>query len=239
MTWMAIDKNIPLDWAKEFEQLRQNSRNEFLRSFYKRGMVSGSTPIADTPLVALDFETTGLNSKRDDIVSIGLVPFSIHRIRCAEAQHWIVKPRQALDEQSIVIHQITHSDIDDAPDLNEILSELLDAIAGQVVVVHYRYIEREFLFQALMRRIGEGIRFPVIDTMSLEQEALQRKRGILARLLNQPLPSVRLPDCRKRYGLPPYQLHHATTDAIATAELLQAQLAYHYPPDAPVRQLWC
>lgn len=235
---MAIEKKL-LDWAKQFERLRQSSRNESLRSFYEKGVVRGNTPIADTPLIALDFETTGLNSKRDDIVSIGLVPFSIQRIRCSESQHWIVKPRRTLDEKSIVFHQITHSDIDNAPDLSEILDKLLNAIAGKVVVVHYRQIEREFLFQALLRRIDEGIYFPVIDTMAIEQQVLQGSRRLLSKLLSQPLPSLRLPDCRQRYGLPAYQLHHATLDAIATAELFQAQLAYHYSPDVPVKKLWC
>ncbi len=75
--------------------------------------------------------------------------------------------------------------------------------------------------------------------MALEQEILGRHRGLMAKLMGQPLPSVRLPDCRQRYGLPAYQLHHATVDAMATAELLQAQLAHHYPPDMPIGQLWC
>lgn len=44
-------------------------------------MVSPDTPLAQVPLVAMDFETTGLNADRDDIVSIGLVPLSLQRIR--------------------------------------------------------------------------------------------------------------------------------------------------------------
>ena len=236
---MTLDKSRYIDWARQFEQLQQNSRNKHLGAYYQQGMVNADTPIEDVPLVALDFETTGLDSARDDIVSIGLVPFSTERIRCSQAEHWIVKPSRPLAEQSVVIHQITHSDILDAPDLIGILDDLLNALAGKVTVVHYRNIEREFLFQALMKRLGEGIRFPVIDTMALEQDRLRKNRGLVAKLLNQALPSLRLPDCRQRYGLPAYQLHHATIDAMATAELLQAQLAHHYTPEVPVGQLWC
>lgn len=236
---MTADKGKSVDWVKRFEQLQRRCTNEHLQTYYSRGVVSADTPMEEVPLVALDFETTGLNSELDDIVSIGLVPFSTQRIRCSRAAHWIVKPTCPLDEQSVVIHQITHSDILNAPDLTQILGELLQALAGKVAVVHYRHIEREFLFRALMRRIGEGIHFPVIDTMAVEQQVLRRNRGLLAKLLNQSPPSVRLPDCRQRYGLPAYQLHHATVDAMATAELLQAQLAHHYSPDVPVGQLWC
>ena len=228
-----------MDWVSRFDQLSRRAGNEHLRNYYRRGVVSGDTPIEEVPLVALDFETTGLDSEGDDIVSIGLVPFNTRRIRCAEARHWIVKPLRPLAEQSVVIHQITHSDIHHAPDLADILQDVLAALSGSIAVVHYRHIEREFLHRALLQRIGEGIEFPLLDTMALEQEILGRHRGLMAKLMGQPLPSVRLPDCRQRYGLPAYQLHHATVDAMATAELLQAQLAHHYPPDMPIGQLWC
>ena len=50
--------------------------------------------------------------------------------------------------------------------------------------------------------------------------------------------SLRLHPSRERYHLPPYQAHHALIDALATAELLQAQIARHYAPDTPVGVLW-
>lgn len=236
---MAASKGKTVDWQREFERLLETSTNPHLQNFYRAGIVPPGTPIEETPLVALDFETTGLDSEKDEIVSIGLVPFDSKRIYCRHAKHWIVNPAQALTENSVVIHQITHSDIDEAPDLQSILDALLDALAGKIVVVHYRFIERDFLAKALMRRINEGINFPVIDTMALEQKVLEQKRGLVGKLLHQRMDSVRLPDCRQRYNLPVYQLHHAMIDALATAELLQAQLAHHYPPTVTIGELWC
>ena len=235
---MATQKQTTVDWPVEFRRLAENSRNPHLQNFYRAGIADSQTPIEDVPMVALDFETTGLDSERDEIVSIGLVPFDTRRIYCRQAEHWIVNPARALTENSVVIHQITHSDINQAPDLQSILDSVLDALAGKIIVVHYRRIEREFLAKALMRRINEGINFPVIDTMEIEQQALQQKRGLVGKLLHQPLGSVRLPDCRQRYNLPVYQLHHAMIDALATAELLQAQLTHHYPPAVTVGELW-
>ena len=49
---------------------------------------------------------------------------------------------------------------------------------------------------------------------------------------------MRLADSRRRYNLPAYQAHHALSDALACAELLQAQIAHHYSPHTPLRQLW-
>lgn len=236
---MAANRASTVDWPAQFKRLQESSQNAHLKNFYQAGVVEPQTPIDDVTMVALDFETTGLNSERDEIVSIGLIPFDTQRIYCRQAKHWIVNPARSLTDNSVVIHQITHSDVDQAPDLKSILDAVLDALAGKIVVVHYRAIEREFLAKALLRRIKEGIQFPVIDTMAIEQSVLEQRRGLLGKLLHQPLGSVRLPDCRQRYNLPVYQLHHAMIDALATAELLQAQLAHHYPPAVTVGELWC
>ena len=146
-----------------------------------RGTVSGSTPLSATPLMAMDIETTGLDPARDGIVSIGLVPMSLERIRTSASRHWILKPRVPLGEMSVTIHGITDSQVRTAPDLAELLADLLDAIAGQVLVVHCRSIERQFLNGALRTRIGEDIEFPVIDTMELEARLHRGRRPGLHR----------------------------------------------------------
>ena len=104
-------------------------------------------------------------------------------------------------------------------------------------MVHFAPIERHFLYQALQARLGEGLEFAVIDTLDLETRALKAKQGLLGRLFNSKLDSVRLADSCIRYSLPAYQNHNALNDAIATAELLQAQLAYHYRSDTPLGEL--
>jgi DNA polymerase III subunit epsilon len=228
-------------WPGRYDDLKLKSRDPRLQQFYAGGTVTPETPIVNTPLIAMDFETTGLDADANEIVSVGIIPFSMHRIYCRESAHWLVKPKQAqaLTEGSVVIHSITHSDINEAPDLEAILEEMLSAITGRIVVVHYRHIEREFLARALLDRLGEVIEFPVIDTMELERRVLCKRRKLIDRLLKRPLESLRLGDCRERYRLPHYQAHHALTDALATAELLQAQLNYHYSAETPISDLWC
>lgn len=230
------DKN---NWTKVFSEKASSVRDERLKSFYETGVVSEDTPLSQVPFVALDFETTGLDAQSDDIVSIGLVPFSLNRIYCNQARHWIVNPTTPLAEESVVIHGITHNDIVDAPDLRRILDEVLDALAGKIVVVHYRKIEREFMDSALKERIGEGIVFPVMDTMEIEARVQDKwAGGLMNRLKGVKPQSIRLGSSRTRYGLPAYTPHHALTDALATAELLQAQLMHHYSADTPIKEIW-
>nr|WP_256834184.1 3'-5' exonuclease [Pseudomonas oleovorans] len=227
------------DWPQLFASLADSSRDPRLRAFYGAGCVAADTPLEDVRLVALDVETTGLDPRKHAIVSLGLVPLSLQRIRCAEARYWVVKPTSELSAESVTFHHITHSDIRHAPRLANVLEELLEALAGKVVVVHYRNIERSFLDQAVRQHLGEGLIFPTIDTMELEAR-LHPKRTVSwwDRLRGREPISIRLADSRLRYGLPLYSAHHALTDALACGELLQAQVATHYPGRTLISALW-
>ncbi len=225
-------------WLDQYRKCEANAKNKLIREFYQAGLPDPKAPIHSTDFVALDFETTGLDVAKDAIVSVGLVPFTSQSVYCKGAKHWLFKPESPLAENSIVIHGITHSEIQRAPDLSFVLDQLLAALAGKLVVVHYRQIERNFLNKALMTRIGEGLIFPVIDTMQLENQVLHADQTLWQKILGKNIAGLRLADCRKRYGLPHYEPHHALTDAMATAELFMAQLAHKIEPDTPVERLW-
>ncbi|HHC6526605.1 TPA: 3'-5' exonuclease [Vibrio parahaemolyticus] len=222
MMWLAKSKaSTPLldtsqtpEWSVLFEQLAEQAQDQRLKRYYSTPMVNGDTPLKE-------------------------VPFTIDRVQCSGSAHWIVNPNRELNEESVVIHGITDSEVKNAPQLTQILGEILDALAGKVVLVHYKNIERQFFYNALLNTIGEGIQFPVVDTLDIEY-ALQRREcsGIWNKLKGKKPGSVRLGHARERYGLPAYQPHHALTDALATAELFQAQLQYHFNRDMPISAIW-
>lgn len=226
-----------IDWPSFMTARLRDAQDERLKRFFRTGICDPSTSVDSVPYVALDFETTGLNPGVDDIVSIGTIPFSVSGISCSDAKYWILKPRQPL-EKSVIIHGITHSDVNTAPDLETIVGDVLEVLAGKVVVTHCLDIERTFFHNALVERLGEGVCFPMIDTMAIESEKQLNNYGFIKKLFRCKSPSIRLADARQRYGLPPYQSHHALTDALATAELFLAQLAHHYSRDVPVKTLW-
>lgn len=197
-------------------------------------------PLRDVPMLALDMETTGMDEQRHAIISIGVVPFDLKRIRFSAHQHWLVRPPRPLEAKSVTLHGLTDAALADAPDLREILPALFEAMHGRIPVVHYRQIERPFLNAAVQARLNEPLLFPVIDTLAIE--ARFHRQSLWARLraaIGRPSVSIRLDDSRLRYGLPGYQPHHAAVDALATAELLQAQIAWRYSPEIPLGKLWC
>jgi DNA polymerase-3 subunit epsilon len=238
-----LDKNPAnrqVDWPDRYIQWAAKTRDKRLHTFYQQPLVSADAPISQVPMLALDLETTGLDERQDAIVSIGFISFDHQRIRCSGAANWIVQPDLPVDEIAATIHGISHSDLKSAPRFANYFEALLQAMAGRVIVAHCHEIERRFLAAAAMTLTGEPLHFPVIDTMSIEaQKHPYQRPNIIQRWLGEiDSPSLRLDASRARYGLPPYHPHHALTDALATAELLQAQLQDRYAPETPVAQLW-
>lgn len=229
-----------INWAARFKKLARKVEDPRFKAYYHSSCVPAGTPVSQVKFLALDIETTGLDREKDDILSIGHIPMAANRIICSAAWHQTIRPEQSPDSPLAEIHGITHSCISKAPDFNNSLSRLLKAMAGHVIVAHHSRIEREFLNRACRQMIGEPLEFPVVDTMELESRVHPPSRpNIFQRWMgSKPGPSLRLSHCRERYGLPRYRPHHALTDALATAELFQAQLAHRYPQGTPVGKLW-
>ncbi|GHB12372.1 3'-5' exonuclease [Modicisalibacter luteus] len=239
MLSFRLDNSQQYSWQEYLAERAARARDPRLKRYFSAGCPAPDTPICNTPMLALDMETTGLDSSRHAIVSIGLVPFTLQRIMPGAGRYWVVKPPRPLTESSIPYHHITHSEVEQAPDLSDIADELLGMMAGRLVVAHYHRLERAFLDSAFEARMGEGIRFPMLDTMVLEANRYRHSwRAKLTSWLGKSPASIRLQDSRDRYGLPAYTSHHALTDALATAELLQAQIAHHHTPHTPIETLW-
>ena len=222
------------DWPNMFSKWAEEAPEGALKRYYQAGVVDINTPLHSLPMVALDLETTGLDALQDEIISIGLVPFDHSIIRCQGAQYWIAKPNKDLHPESVTIHEITDSELAGAPPVSAILDKVLEALIGKVVVVHCLAIERQFLLEAALKVYGYPLYFPMLDTMAIERKVLHKpwwQRFGKA-------PSLRLDACRQNYRLPRYKAHHALTDALSSAELLQAQFSYHFDKSKPISDYW-
>lgn len=228
-----------INWSEFVANQARRVAEPRLKAFFQALQLDPEMALIEVPFVALDFETTGLDADEHEIISIGLVPFDLRRIYLSQTREWFVRPTKPLTHSSVTIHRITHTQLQSAPVLDEILGPLLEAISGRIVVVHYKYIERDFLYNAVKRLTGEDLMFPLIDTMELEDRYHRQAFATrVKQLWHGRKESVRLADCRERYALPRYQLHSAHVDALATAELFQAQIRHRFDESTPLGNIW-
>lgn len=102
------------------------------------------------------------------------------------------------------------------------MDQLLNAMAGKVMLVHFSQIERNFLKQACFEIYGVKPPLLMIDTL-----AIAKKRFDMSDVAYDPS-RLRLTNLRDSYQLPTFYAHNALNDAIATGELLLAELFHHH-----------
>ncbi|QIK38819.1 3'-5' exonuclease [Caldichromatium japonicum] len=209
---------ILIDWSRRWHH--RLAPPSPLRDYLARSFPNPRADYRSVEYLAVDLETTGLDPRKDAILSVGYVALYGPEILLASARHHLVRVDRAIPETSAVIHQITDDQAASGLPLEEVLGELLGALAGRVLIAHHAAIELGFLSAACQRLWGQGLVVRLIDTQLLAQRALDRRQ-----LPYKPA-DLRLHALASRYNLPRHSAHNALSDAITAAELFLAQAAY-------------
>jgi len=199
------------------QRLYKKAPNGALKDFLAVPFPDPKTPFSQVPILAVDFETTGLHAINDKLLSVGYVGMQNNQIQLGQSYHQIINTQQKLKTNNVLIHHITDAQQAQGQPLEVVIEKLLQALAGKVMLVHFARIERQFLQQACLELYGLAPVFPMIDTLVIAKRRLD-KRDVAYD------PSeLRLAKLRATYKLPDHYAHNALNDAIATAELLLAQ----------------
>ena len=195
-----------------------------MRAFLETLPQPAGSSCREARITALDLETTGPDPDRHHILSMGLVQLEGMVIRLDSAWHRIIRPDQQIPEASAIVHQITddHAAAAGIP-LAEALPQLLERLAGRVMLVHFGRIEQVFLDAACRTLYGTPFVVPTVDTLVLAKRYLTLRKHTLRR------GDLRLFNLRPRFNLPRYKAHNALNDALATAELFLALTAEMTP----------
>lgn len=164
--------------------------------------------------LALDLELTSLDSNDGEILSVGYVPIKSGFICPGEGRHILIRDHSGVGE-SAVIHGIRDCDTDAGETLESALAQLHEARQNRILLLHHASLDFAFLanYQEEYKTLLAA------DTLQMEYQRRMRQGQAVAN-------SLRLNQCRERYNLPNYKAHNALTDALATAELFLAQMAY-------------
>jgi DNA polymerase-3 subunit epsilon len=181
--------------------------------------IDPKTPIPDVQYVVLDTELTGLDEKKDSIISVGAVRMHGGKIDLGDTFYRLVSPKTELSTQSVVIHEIMPSDVVEKPAIEAVLREFLNFCGNDVLVGHFISIDLGFINREMKRIYGEGIRNPALDTFSIHEWLRKRKKS--RDCFATPLAGYRLYDIVKCFGIPVNGAHNALMDAFTTAQLFQ------------------
>lgn len=175
----------------------------------KRYLYLFDKPIEDE-YVCFDCETTGLNPKVDDIISIGAVIIKDNMIVASKKFVKYVKPKTKLQEDAIKVHYIRECDLEDAEDINSVIEEFLQFIGNRKLVGYYLEFDIAMINKYIKHTLG--IKLP---NKALEVSAIYYDWKM--ETIPQGHIDLRFDTLIKELNIPSLGKHDAYNDAIMTA----------------------
>ena len=160
--------------------------------------------------VCFDCETTGLDPKKDDIISIGAVIIKNNTIVASKKFVKFIKPKTKLQVEAIKVHHIRECDLEDAEDINKVIKEFLEFVGNRTLVGYFLEFDIAMINKYLKPLIG--IKLP---NKALEVSAIYYDYKI--EIIPQANIDLRFNTIMNELKIPSLGKHDAYNDAVMTS----------------------
>ncbi len=168
--------------------------------------------------VVFDCETTGLDTKKDEIISIGAVKVKKNKILMSEAFHLYIKPDALVSKESIAIHQIRNCDLEEALEVEEAIKQFLHFIGSSKLVGYYLEFDVTMINRYVKPLLGITLPNEQIEVSAIYHDKKMQRipQGHVDLRFNSIMEDLNLPFMGK---------HDALNDAVMTA-MIFIKLSY-------------
>lgn len=198
------------DWLHALQRQRQLRR---LRDPAFRFLLDPPPP---EEWVALDCETTGLNVRTDEIISIGAVRIAGNRVLTSERLELLIKPQGAVGAESICVHRLRERDLAGGVPIEQAVRSLLHFIGSRPLVGYYLEFDVAMLNRVLVPMLGIGLPQPKIEISALYYDYRFRQLPPY-RQQGDPDLDLRFATLMTELDLPTWDAHDALNDAVMAA----------------------
>ncbi len=166
--------------------------------------------LVDEEFVSFDCETTGLNVKKDEILSIGAVKLSHNKIKLSESFERFLLPTHHIAEESIKIHHIRPCDIEHSIDAKVAIEAFLHFIGNRTLIGYYIKFDI-----AMINRYTKQIIGTTIPNKSIELSTMYYKR--YKKQSSYEFVDLKFDIIMEKLNLPKLGQHDALNDAVMSA----------------------
>ena len=191
--------------AKEYPDYWKSYISLFSGEFDKSADIDG------IEFSVFDIETSGLNLKRDQILSIGAVRVFQNEIDTANILELYLK-HENYNTESVHIHGILGSGRENKIDEAKAIERFVNYIGNSVLVGHNVEFDISMINRSLKKLTGGKLKNKVLDTRKLYQR--------LTNAFNIPSKSLSLDSICDEFSISKSDRHMAAGDALITAILL-------------------
>lgn len=165
-------------------------------------------PLSAQRMVVVDLETSGLNLQRDQLLAIGAVVIEDGAIDLSQQFECTLCQPGHRAGASTLIHGIAPSAVAAGRDPAEALLAFMEFVDDSPLLAFHAPFDQHMLERALRETLGYRLRHPFLDV------------AVLAPLLCPDAPPYKgLDEWLGHFRLQASERHHASADALATAEL--------------------
>jgi DNA polymerase-3 subunit epsilon len=163
--------------------------------------------------VSLDCETTGLNVRSDEIISIGAVRIVGNRILTSERLELLVRPEKGVSADSVRIHRLREQDVAQGLPVDEAMKRLMHFIGSRPLVGYYLEFDVAMINRALFPMLGMGLPQPQVEVSALYYDYKFRQLPAYQQQGNANI-DLRFATLMGDLGLPQRDAHDALNDAV-------------------------
>jgi DNA polymerase-3 subunit epsilon len=164
--------------------------------------------------VALDCETTGLDTRRDEIISIGALRIVGDRLMTSERLELLVKPTRAISPEAVRVHGLRESDVADGLAPDDAMMRLMRFIGSRPLVGYYLEFDLAMIDRAIFPLLGMGLPQQRFEVSSMYYEY---KRRQLPPYRQAESIDLRFATLMADLDLPQRAAHDALNDAVMAA----------------------
>lgn len=187
-------------------------------NFFKKNKMD-SRILKKQNFAVIDTELTGLSEKQDSIVSIGAILMNEKSILLGNIFYRVLNPYCKPKDETVLIHELTCSDIEQAPDIKLILREFFDFLKSRTVVGHFIDIDIKFLKKEFKKWLNIDFNPDAIDTYIVFNWLIER--GLISKKFRG---AKTLSEIAEAFEIKIDKIHDSLYDAFITAQIFQREI---------------
>lgn len=157
--------------------------------------------------IAIDTETTGLSPIYNELIEVSAIKYRGNKK--IETFSTLIKPKQEIPFNITRITGITNEMVEDAPEIEEVMPNLIEFIGDNTIVAHNASFDMGFLQNNSNHSFENN---PVVDTVKL------------SRRMHPELPNHKLGTVAKYIGIKEDGFHRAEFDCECCAQIYMKYL---------------